>query len=59
MGKKVTHIKSGREYTIVNNCMLKVNDEWKIGIIYEGIEKHSGSITWFVRTIEEFDKEFR
>lgn len=56
--KTVTHIKSGRKYTIFNKCMLKVNDSWEQGIIYEGIDKNSGKITLFVRTIDDFDKSF-
>ena len=40
--KTVTHIKSGRNYTIFNKCMLKVNDIWEQGIIYEGVDKNTG-----------------
>lgn len=56
--KTVTHIKSGRKYTIFNKCMLKVNDSWEQGIIYEGIDKNTGQPTLFVRTIDDFDKSF-
>ena len=56
--KTVTHIKSGRKYTIFNKCMLKVNDSWEQGIIYEGIDKNSGKITLFVRTIDDFDVNY-
>ena len=56
--KTVTHIKSGRNYTIVNKCILKINDSWEQGIIYEGIDKQSGKLTLFVRTIDDFDNNF-
>ena len=56
--KTVTHIKSGRKYTIFNKCMLKVNDSWEQGIIYEGIDKNTGKPTLFVRTIDDFDENF-
>lgn len=56
--KTVTHIKSGRKYTIFNKCILKINDSWEQGIIYEGIDKQSGKLTLFVRTIDDFDKAF-
>lgn len=38
--------------------MLKVNDSWEQGIIYEGIDKNTGKLTLFVRTIDDFDKSF-
>jgi hypothetical protein len=56
--KTVTHIKSGRKYTIFNKCMLKVNDSWEQGIIYEGVDKNTSKQTLFVRTIDDFDKNF-
>lgn len=56
--KTVTHIKSGKNYTIFNKCMLKVNDSWEQGIIYKGIDKNTGKLTLFVRTIDDFDKNF-
>ena len=56
--KTVTHIKSGRKYTIFNKCMLKINDSWEQGIIYEGVDKNTGKLTLFVRTIDDFDKAF-
>ena len=56
--KTVTHIKSGRKYTIFNKCMLKINDSWEQGIIYEGIDKNTGKSTLFVRTIDDFDNAF-
>lgn len=56
--KTVTHIKSGRKYTIFNKCMLKVNDSWEQGIIYEGVDKNTGKPALFVRTIDDFDKSF-
>ena len=56
--KTVTHIKSGRKYTVFNKCMLKVNDSWEQGIIYEGVDKNTGKLTLFVRTIDDFDKSF-
>lgn len=56
--KTVTHIKSGRKYTIFNKCMLKVNDSWEQGIIYEGVDKNTGKPTLFVRIIDDFDENF-
>lgn len=56
--KIVTHIKSGKKYTIFSKCMLKVNDSWEQGIIYKGIDKNIGQPTLFVRTIDDFDKSF-
>ena len=38
--------------------MLKVNDSWEQGIIYEGVDKNTGKPTLFVRTIDDFDKSF-
>jgi len=56
--KIVTHIKSGKKYTVFSRCMLKVNDSWEQGIIYKGIDKNTGQPTLFVRTIDDFDKNF-
>ena len=56
--KTVTHIKSGRKYTIQNKCLIKINDSWEQGIIYEGVDKNTGKPTLFVRTIDDFDKSF-
>lgn len=56
--KIVTHTKSGRKYTIFNKCMLKINDSWEQGIIYEGVDKNTNKPTLFVRTIEDFDNNF-
>lgn len=56
--KTVTHIKSGRKYIIFNKCMLKVNDSWEQGIIYEGVDKNTGKATLFVRTVDDFNKSF-
>ena len=56
--KIVTHIKSGRKYTILNKCLIKSNDSWEQGIIYEGIDKNTHKPMLFVRTIDDFDNSF-
>ena len=58
-GTIVKHERTGSIETIVGECRIKYNGEWVDGIIYEGPDRNTGVLTTFVRTKEEFEKEFK
>ena len=57
-GTKVRHKTKGMIETIVGFCRIKVNGVWVDGVIYEGNDVHSEELTTFVRTKEDFEKDF-
>lgn len=57
-GTKVKHVKTGVIETIVGTCKIKYNGIWVDGVIYEGNDRYTNEPMTFVRTVEEFEKEF-
>ena len=57
-GTKVRHKTKGMVETIVGVCKVKVSGVWEDGVIYEGNDVHSGEPMTFVRTKEDFEKDF-
>ena len=56
--EKVKHIKTGVIETIVDICKVKVNGVWTEGVIYKGNDRYTNTEMLFVRTLDEFNKEF-
>lgn len=57
-GTKVKHKTKGMVETIFSLCKVKVNGVWMSGVIYEGNDVHTGEPMTFVRTKEDFEKDF-
>ena len=57
-GEKVKHIKTGVIETIVDICKVKINGAWTEGVIYKGNDRYTNTEMFFVRTLDEFNKEF-
>ena len=57
-GQKVKHIKTGVIETIVGMCKVKVNGAWTEGVIYKGNDRYTNTEMLFVRTLDDFNKEF-
>lgn len=57
-GTKVKHKTKGMVETIVSLCKVKVNGVWMDGVIYEGNDVHTREPMTFVRTKEDFEKDF-
>lgn len=57
-GTKVRHKTKGMVETIVSLCKVKVNGVWMDGVIYEGNDVHTGKPMTFVRTKDDFEKDF-
>ena len=57
-GTKVKHKTKGMIETIVGLCKVKVNGVWMDGVIYEGYDVHTEEPMTFVRTKEDFEKDF-
>lgn len=57
-GIKVKHKTKGMVETIVGLCKVKVNGVWMDGVVYEGNDVHSGEPMTFVRTKDDFEKDF-
>lgn len=57
-GSKVKHIKTEVVETIVDVCKVKINGEWTDGVVYTGEDRYTGKPMVFVRTLEEFIREF-
>jgi hypothetical protein len=57
-GKIVKHEKTGAVETIVDKCKIKINGEWVDGIIYKGIDRHTGNPMTFVRELNDFNENF-
>lgn len=57
-GTKVKHKTKGMIETIIGTCKVKVNGIWQEGVIYEGNDIHTGEQMTFVRTREDFEKDF-
>ena len=57
-GKIVKHEKTGAVETIVDKCKIKINGEWVDGVIYKGIDRHTGNPMTFVRELNDFNENF-
>lgn len=57
-GTKVKHKTKGMIETITGTCKVKINGKWEEGVIYEGNDVHTGEPMVFVRTKEDFEKDF-
>lgn len=57
-GTKIRHKTKGMVETIVSLCKVKVNGVWMDGVIYEGNDVRTGEPMTFVRTKEDFEKDF-
>ena len=57
-GDKVRHKTKRMVETIVGLCKVKVYGIWIDGVIYEGNDVHTGEPMTFVRTKEDFEKDF-
>lgn len=57
-GTKVKHKTKGMVETIVGLCKVKVNGVWMDGVIYEGNDVHTRVPMTFVRTKDDFEKDF-
>ena len=56
--KIVKHEKTGAVETIVDKCKIKINGEWVDGVIYKGIDRHTGNPMTFVRELNDFNENF-
>lgn len=59
IGDKIQHIKTNRVETVIDFCKIKINGVWFEGVIYEGIDYKTNEIQKFVRTKENFCKNFK
>ena len=57
-GKIIKHEKTGAVETIVDKCKIKINGEWVDGVIYEGMDRHTGEPMVFVRELNDFNENF-
>ena len=57
-GKIIKHEKTGAVETIVDKCKIKINGEWVDGVIYKGIDRHTGNPMTFVRELNDFNENF-
>lgn len=57
-GKIIKHEKTGAVETIVGKCKIKINGEWVDGVIYEGMDRHTGEPMMFVRESNDFNENF-
>ena len=44
--------------TILSLCKVKINGEWKQGVIYTEIDRYTGYPTIFVKSTDEFINSF-
>ena len=54
----VRDIKYNSIATILSLCKVKINGEWKQGVIYTEIDRYTGYRTVFVKSIDEFINSF-
>lgn len=57
IGQKARHIRTGGHYQITGRCLMKVNDVWVEGVIYESLLDKEPKPT-FVRELDAFKKNF-
>ena len=55
----VMHNKTGDLYQLIDDeCKAKINGEWIDAVIYQGADKETGKIKYFVREKSDFDIRF-
>lgn len=54
----VRDIKYNSIATILSLCKVKINGEWKQGVIYTEIDRYTRYPTLFVKSIDEFINSF-
>ena len=54
----VMHKKTGDLYLLIDDCKAKINGEWVDAVIYQGKDKETGNIKYFVREKSDFDNHF-
>lgn len=55
----VMHNKTGNLYQLIDDeCKAKINGEWVDAVIYQGADKETGKIKYFVREKSDFDNHF-
>ena len=55
----VMHKKTGDLYQLIDDeCNAKINGEWIDAVIYQGRDKETGRIKFFVREKSDFDIRF-
>ena len=55
----IMHNKTGNLYQLIDDeCKAKINGEWVNAVIYQGKDKETGNIKYFVREKSDFDSHF-
>lgn len=55
----VKHNKTGNLYQLIDyECKAKINGKWVDAVIYQGEDKETGEIKYFVREKSDFDIRF-
>lgn len=51
---KVRHLESGKEEEVISVFKFKVCGQWRKSVLYKGIDRETGHIAVFGRTMEDF-----
>ena len=55
----VMHNKTGDLYQLIDDeCKAKINGEWIDAVIYQGRDKETGRMKFFIREKSDFDNHF-
>ena len=55
----VKHNKTGNLYQLIDDeCKSKINGKWVDAVIYQGRDRETGRIKFFVREKSDFDSDF-
>ena len=55
----IMHNKTGDLYKLIDDeCKAKINGEWSDAVIYQGRDKETGRMKFFVREKSDFDSHF-
>ena len=58
MNLSVRDIKHNSIATILSLCKVKINGEWKQGVIYTEVDRYTGYPAIFVKQVDEFINSF-
>lgn len=58
MNLSVRDVKHNSIATILSLCKVKINGEWKQGVIYAEVDRYTGYPSIFVKQIDEFINSF-
>lgn len=58
MNLSVRDVKHNSIATILSLCKVKINGEWKQGVIYTEVDRYTGYPSIFVKQIDEFINSF-